>query len=267
MFNNTVYQLVGDAVRLENSARNVKLFNNILWVQSGYDIFVATNSQTGFVSNYNLLHKGVDINARVGSWGNANRDSLADWQTASGQDANSLAADPLFVDIDGADNILGYTTAGGGINGGNDDNFHRLQNSPATDRGDSWNASRSISRVPRPQNDTGTINAGPTNVDAERVNLQVSLQRPEWHKPLGEATTKPSRILCHSPSRSLAPTTRHLFVSTEGFLQFGPNVNTGNGNNSATELALVPRIAGLWDNLRTNNTGDNSIWIRVLPTK
>jgi hypothetical protein len=44
-------------------------------------------------------------------------------------------------------------------------------------------------------------------------------------------------------------------VSTEGFLQFGPNF--GSGENSATELALLPRIAGLWDNLRTNNTGDN----------
>jgi len=63
VFKNTVYQVVGDAVRLDNSARNVKLYNNILWVQSGYDIFVATNSQTGFASNYNLLHKGSDINA------------------------------------------------------------------------------------------------------------------------------------------------------------------------------------------------------------
>ena len=33
--NNTVYQEVGDAVRVTNSSRNVNLRNNILWVDAG----------------------------------------------------------------------------------------------------------------------------------------------------------------------------------------------------------------------------------------
>src|SRR5262249_14630907 len=98
IINNTIYQPVGDAVRVQVNSANVRLQNNILWVESGYDVFVATNSQTGFTSNYNLFHQGVDPNAYVGFWGGANRDSLNDWRTASGQpvgqDAQSVAGDP-----------------------------------------------------------------------------------------------------------------------------------------------------------------------------
>ncbi len=43
-----------------------------------------------------------------------------------------------------------------------------------------------------------------------------------------------------------------LSVTTEGFLRFGPNGSAANSNNSSTELALAPRIAAMWDNLRTS---------------
>jgi hypothetical protein len=46
-------------------------------------------------------------------------------------------------------------------------------------------------------------------------------------------------------------------VSTEGFLQFGSASNADDGNNNATLLASRPRIAPLWDNLRTNAAGDD----------
>ena len=45
--NNTVYQVSGNAVRMDSSSFNVKLRNNILWVQAGYDIYVADNSRRG----------------------------------------------------------------------------------------------------------------------------------------------------------------------------------------------------------------------------
>ena len=45
------------------------------------------------------------------------RQRVADWQAASGHDANSAYGDPLFVDIDGADGVLGYTSAGDGYDG------------------------------------------------------------------------------------------------------------------------------------------------------
>ena len=42
------------------------------------------------------------------------------------------------MDIDGADNVLGYLTAGNGSNDGGDDNFTLSAGSPAIDDGYSW---------------------------------------------------------------------------------------------------------------------------------
>ncbi len=141
--NNTIYQPVGDGLRLDGSARNNRIVNNIIWVLSGYGIFVANDSQVGLQSDYNLFHQSADPNAYVGSWGGVNRDALTDWRTATTQDANSVEGSPAFVDIDGADNVLGYVASGNGINGGMDDNFYRTKNSPAIDRGLTWGVTRS----------------------------------------------------------------------------------------------------------------------------
>src|SRR5262249_19715453 len=48
-----------------------------------------------------------------------------------------------------------------------------------------------------------------------------------------------------------------VWVSTEGFLQFGSSVSTGDGANTTDKLLANPRIAPLWDNLRTTGTGDD----------
>jgi len=54
--------------------------------------------------DYSLFQTGGP-NARVGSWDGVIRQTLADWQTASGQGANSLVDHPLFVDENGSDNM------------------------------------------------------------------------------------------------------------------------------------------------------------------
>src|SRR4029077_20946296 len=46
--NNTVYQPLGNAVRVENSSTGVHLRNNILWTQSGFDTSVDPTSELGF---------------------------------------------------------------------------------------------------------------------------------------------------------------------------------------------------------------------------
>jgi hypothetical protein len=142
VINNTVYQVSGSAVRVDGATANVKLRNNILWVQAGYDIYVADDSHTGFSSDYNLLHTGTDPNAHVGFWNSSvaggTRDQLSDWQSAATQDANSGNGDPRFVDLDGADNLLGYTQVGGVYGDhGRDDNFYLAASSPAIAHGDS----------------------------------------------------------------------------------------------------------------------------------
>jgi len=59
-----------------------------------YDFNVAADSQTGLVGDYNLFDKGLAANAHVGFWNSATQDTLANWQSASGQDTHGLLADP-----------------------------------------------------------------------------------------------------------------------------------------------------------------------------
>ena len=119
VFNNTVYQVTGDAVRIDTSSAYIRLRNNILWALSGYDISVAGDSQTGFASDYNLLY--ATGTGQVGLWQGAARPTLSAWQNADFTDSNSISQNPLFVDVDGADNLLGFSSA---ANDGRDDDFH-----------------------------------------------------------------------------------------------------------------------------------------------
>jgi parallel beta-helix repeat protein len=157
--NNTIYQPVGDAIRLQSGTNNIRIRNNIVWVDSGYDINVDAGSQTSISSNYNLLHQSTDPNAHVGLWGGTLGDSLAQWQTASGQDANSIAADPMFVDRDGSDNVLAYRSSDN-YDGGRDDNFLLRAGSPAIDRGDGATAPATDAIGAARVDDPGTANGG-----------------------------------------------------------------------------------------------------------
>jgi parallel beta-helix repeat protein len=121
--NNTVFQSVGDAVRLQGGNQYVQVRNNILDVLVGNALFVAPDSATGLVN------------------------------------ANNVTADPLFVDPDGADNVLGYRSSDG-FDGGADDNFYVAKTSPAIDAGDSWNAPRTDALGFARADDPGTPNAG-----------------------------------------------------------------------------------------------------------
>jgi parallel beta-helix repeat protein len=119
LVNNTVYQDSGNAVRVEGGASSVVLRNNIVWTVGGTAISIANDSQSGLASDYNLLYAtGSGV---VGNWLGAVQPSLQQWQIATGRDINSLSNDPLFVDIDGADNVLGYVLGG---TSGSDDDFH-----------------------------------------------------------------------------------------------------------------------------------------------
>ncbi|HEY6563658.1 MAG TPA: right-handed parallel beta-helix repeat-containing protein, partial [Pirellulaceae bacterium] len=117
--NNTVVQPLGDAVRLGTQVSNVQLRNNILSTAAGYGIYVPNNSQSGFQSDYNLIR--ATANGQVGYWLGADRATLAAWQGATFLDANSVSQEPLFVDVDGADNILGFADT---ASDGRDDDFH-----------------------------------------------------------------------------------------------------------------------------------------------
>jgi parallel beta-helix repeat protein len=102
IINNTIYELTGTSAQSiadgidDNSSAPVAMENNIVEVDGGYAINVAAAAEAGFQSNYNLLF--VAGTGNVGKWEGVARPTLAAWQSASDQDANSISSNPLLVD-------------------------------------------------------------------------------------------------------------------------------------------------------------------------
>src|SRR5262249_13135830 len=48
-----------------------------------------------------------------------------------------------------------------------------------------------------------------------------------------------------------------VYISTEGTIHFAGPAGPSNGSNNLAEFIANRRIAGLWDNIRTNGTGDD----------
>src|SRR5439155_7492024 len=150
--NNTVYQPSGDAVRILDGAPHVRLRNNILWTEAGYDLIVPASSEVGFQSDYNDLY--VTGTGKLGRWEGRDFTSRADWFYELSLDQHSISADPLFVNPAGSDGILGYD-ATTGSDRGLDDDFHVQGNSPTVDAGD---PADDFSQEPGPNG--GRINQG-----------------------------------------------------------------------------------------------------------
>ena len=115
IYNNTVIQPTGTALRMAVNGYNVHIRDNILEVGAGYAINVPSNSQSGFTSDYNLFR--LTGTGKVAFWEDRDFLTLSDWYYETGFDAEGLAADPQFIDADGADDIRGYSlaTIGNGI--------------------------------------------------------------------------------------------------------------------------------------------------------
>ena len=73
----TFYTATGDNVRLDNGASDFEIQNSILWSETGYDIYVANDSQTGFFSDYNVLYAG---NTGTLVYWTRNFTDILDWQ-------------------------------------------------------------------------------------------------------------------------------------------------------------------------------------------
>jgi len=114
--NNTLYG--GDGLYLGNLVATTNR-NNIIWTQGSGSVAITAGNPAGspnsFLSDYNDFF--VTNGAIVGSWGGIGCPTLANWQSASSRDANSLSTNPFFVDPNGADDWLGGYY-------GEDDNFH-----------------------------------------------------------------------------------------------------------------------------------------------
>jgi hypothetical protein len=248
---------VGDAFRVEDSS-GVLLRNNVFWSDSGSDLYAAASGQPGLTSDSNLFYRGATSQGNTGFWNNAAQAALADWQAASGQDAHSLAVTPGFVDIDGADNVLGYSSAGAGYDGGQDDNFTLMKGAPGIDHGDSFSGWATDNLGASRADDPGAANAGTPDYAIIDPGSSLFTQS-------GSAASFRTNNTYYSFKLPFAfpfygSDQMDVFVSTEGFLQFGKAAGADDNANSDSSLIQSRRIAPLWDNLRTTDTG-NDIYV------
>ncbi len=262
--NNTVYQPVGDAIQFSD-ATSSSVRNNIIYVGTGYGLRVETNAQTGFTSNRNIINQSNDPNASVGLWASVRRDSLTDWQSATAQDANSLAADPRFVDIDGADNILGYTPASGGIDGGTDDNFYLLFNSPAIDRASTAFAPTRDFESAAKQNDPATPDNG-------SLDYQIATNAPGTFLLTGVAQNWRSSGNAWNFTLPFSfpfydTLTNQIRVYSDGYIDVGVTSGSVDNTNTSAELRAARRIAPLWTDLRTDLAGDDIFIDQTVPNQ
>lgn len=107
LYHNTILMVSGDgsaeyAIYANSSSSgsygNASIKNNILMSQAGgYPMYISTNANTlGYVTemDYNNLFTPLGSVGRIGT---TDYTILADWQTASGFDANSLSIDPVLT--------------------------------------------------------------------------------------------------------------------------------------------------------------------------
>jgi hypothetical protein len=122
-----------DGVVVDTASSSVSLQNNIIWSQSGYDIYVANDSQQGFASDYNNLF--VSGTGKLAWWQTDFLD-LYDWQTETLFDTHSIGYttlaptldNPQFVNV-AADDYQLTPLISTSIAAGNPASDYSLQNS------------------------------------------------------------------------------------------------------------------------------------------
>jgi hypothetical protein len=256
--NNTIYQPGGDGVQIAASLSGTQFYNNIDWVDAGTALKVGSG-QSGFVSNYNLFYTPI-AGAQVGVWNGVQETTLAAWQAASGEDANSANANPKFLNPAGADNILGGTN-------GFDDNFDLAGGSPAINAGDEYLAPiTDIDGNPR-HTDPGTPDTGigePVYVPAVQSGSSFSISSSDTslnYQTSGGAVlyTLPFNFTFYGVTYS------QVYISTSGFLQFaGPDSPYSAAANSPAAMANDVRMAPFWSpNLTTSGSTTSGLYVNA----
>lgn len=254
IYHNTVYQEVGDAVRLRNDAAT-DLRNNILWTDQGNIIYVE-GPTLGFAADRNLYHRGDDPGNAVllDSDGGPTYASLGDWSAADpASNADSIEGDPGFIDPDGADDVLGTNPQRAA-----DDNFNLSAGSPAIDAAQSWLA-QATDFIGAPRlDDPGSPNIGS---DAFAIT-ELGPQPFAVNNNNGSFRTDNGNYSFYFDHGFTFPffgeTHDRVYLSTNGFLSFE---NVGSlPDNSDDALAQHPIVAPLWDDL-TLTGGNRGLYI------
>ena len=264
ILNNTIYQIAGDAIRLQNGAEDISIGNNLLWNEAGYGLFVSSGS-SDITTDYNLYQRSEDPSSRAVFYLGTAYDTTTDWQAANLGGANSLEGDPLLADIDGADNVLGYITVGNGEDGGTDDNFFLTAGSPAIDSGYSlYHNDLDKDGIPR-VDDPGVINTGnpiylsstqphSTGIFGDSYTGEIPGTPMDLH---GDNVNELYLFPAGFSFPFYGEEKTSVYVASNGFLQFDSTSDLNDSSNNLDELQERLRIAPLWDDLRTDRTGDD----------
>jgi trimeric autotransporter adhesin len=90
-----------EGFQVAGTTTGIDFINNLISIRrggNGVKHAINVTSTSTFTSNYNNFYVQTSgANSYVGAY-NGNRLTLADWQNASGKDANSLSMDPVFKD-------------------------------------------------------------------------------------------------------------------------------------------------------------------------
>ncbi|WP_197456009.1 right-handed parallel beta-helix repeat-containing protein [Stieleria neptunia] len=250
---NTLYQPVGDAVTIEASSE-VRLFNNIVWVENGAAINAAGDAITGFRTDYNLVQLGAGSSVSFGIFAGTTHVDLAAWRNATGDAVHSRAADPLFLDVDGIDNLLGYVN---GVDYSRDDNWALAKNSPAIDSGYSWQALLTDAVGSARRNDLATPDSGsPEYVELAPITAPfvVSGTAMGWNGSFSDYAwqyTLPFVFPYFEKSSST------VTISSGGLIQFDGNGGIYWDETALERFADASQITAFWDNLRTDGADDD----------
>ncbi|MCK4578790.1 MAG: fibronectin type III domain-containing protein, partial [Candidatus Marinimicrobia bacterium] len=98
IYHNSVHQANSGATRSAiaiGGGLNIDVRNNIFSNTGGGYTYSVSTVPSGFVSDYNDLYA---TGANLAYWGSVDQSDLAAWQAASSTDANSISADPKWVD-------------------------------------------------------------------------------------------------------------------------------------------------------------------------
>ena len=260
--NNTIYQPAGRNISIESNSEAVDVYNNLLHVGAGIALFVDSSSTYAFEADHNLYFQSVPSQGSNVSYEGATYDDLASWQ-AQGFGLKSIEGNPLFVDVDGADNILGYDPAGdelpGGIgsDNGTDDNFYTRRTALGIDAGHTWTASDVDYFGSARRDDPSTVNTGGNRY--EQVSLGGEFPTGGVAQNWRSSTTAQWAYTLPFAFPYQGTSYTGIRVGAGGVISMGTNYNSAiavNNNNPAV-LQTHDILAVLWDDIRTSGSGDD----------
>ncbi|PQO38848.1 hypothetical protein C5Y96_02970 [Blastopirellula marina] len=267
---NTFYEPVADAVWMSDIlSPNGIVQSNLISIGSGTGILFETTSEDLSAdpsswkfqqSEGNLFH--VFNGGSVGTWNAIAYVTLAAWQVETGLDTASFEGDPLYRDVDGADDLLGYDQDLS-VDGGLDDDFGLMAGSPAIDKGYGTAPAMDFNGINR--FDEPEVGNDVWGGFAEQVLGESGISAGGGIAQNWNADDQAWTLVLPFSFDLAGIDYGEVQVSSNGLLHFAGQSDPASGQNDPAALTTNVRIAALWDDLSTAGVGDD-IYIDVSTT-